>query len=78
MWKNGVADNVNHNFASIRINSYNSFPIEKILAFLNVIILIKSVVSKNKNNYYDNILLEKGSYKDKTNTEYFKANVCIL
>ena len=40
--------------------------------------LIKSVVNKNKNNYYYNILLEKVSYKDKSNTEYFWVNVCIL
>ena len=59
------------NFARIRIDSYNSLPIEKILAFNNVIILFKSVVNKNKNNYYYNIFLEKCSYKDKSNTEYF-------
>ena len=29
--------------------------------FYNVIILIKSVFNKNKNNYYCNIFLEKGS-----------------
>ena len=34
-----------------------------------VIILIKSVVNKNKNEYYYNIFLE--SHKDKFNTEYF-------
>ena len=32
---------------------------------------IKSVVNKNKNEDYYNIFLEKGSYKDKSNTEYF-------
>ena len=37
----------------------------KILTFHNVIMLIKSVVNKNKNKYYYNIFLEKGSYKDK-------------
>ena len=41
---------VNHNFATIRIDSYNSLSTEKTLTFHNVIILIKSVVSKNKNN----------------------------
>ena len=55
----------------IRIDSYNSLPIEKILTFHNVIILIKSVVNKNKNQDYSNILLEKGSCKDETNAEYF-------
>ena len=43
----------------IRIDSYNSLPIEKILNFYNVIILIKSVVNKNKNEYYYKIFLEK-------------------
>ena len=37
---------------------------EKILTFHNVIILIKSVVNNDKNNYYYNIFLEKGLYKD--------------
>ena len=35
---------------------------EKTLTFNNVIILIKSVFSKDKNNYYYNIFLEKCSY----------------
>ena len=35
------------------------------MTFDNVIILIKSVVNKNKNEYYYNIFFEKGSYKDK-------------
>ena len=41
---------MNHNFGKIRIDSYNSLPIEKILIFHNVIMLIKSVVNKNKKN----------------------------
>ena len=53
--KSGNADSSNHNFGEIRIDSYNSLPIEKILTFQNVIILIKSVVNKNKNEYYYNI-----------------------
>ena len=44
----------------------------------NVIILIKSVVNKNKYEYYYNIFLEKGLYKDKFDTQYFQINVCIL
>ena len=58
---------INHNFAKIRIDSYDSLPIEKILTFHNVITLIKAV-----------IFLEKGSYKDKSNTKYFCMNFCIL
>ena len=33
-------------------------------------ILIKSVVNRNKNNYYYNTFLEKGSYKGKSYTQY--------
>ena len=76
--KSGITDSINHNFRNIRIDSYNSLPIEKILTFHNVIILIKSVVNKNKNEYYYNIFLEKGLYKDKLYTGYFLMNVCIL
>ena len=48
---------INHNFARIKIDSYNSLPIEKV-TFHNVIILIMLVVNKDKNNYYYNIFLE--------------------
>ena len=69
--KSGIANSINHNSGKIRIDLHNSLPIEKILTFHNVIILIKLVVNKNKNEYYYNILLEKGSYKDKSNTRCF-------
>ena len=72
----GITDSINHNFAGLRIDSYNSLPIEKILTFHNVLIPIKSAVNKKKNEYYHNIFLEKGSYKDKSNTEYF-INECL-
>ena len=49
-------------------------PTEKLLS---VTILIKSVVN-NKKNYCYNIFLEKGSHKDKVNTEYFEMSYCIL
>ena len=55
--KSGTTDKINHNFASIRIDSYNSLSIEKIWTFHNVIILIKSVVNKNENNCYYNLFL---------------------
>ena len=48
------------------------------MTFHDVIILIKSVVNKNKNSYYYNKILEEGSYSDKSDTRYFKMNVCIL
>ena len=63
--KSGITNSINHNFGKIRIDSYNSLPIKKILTFHKIIILIKSVVNKNKNKYYYNIFLEKGLYEDK-------------
>ena len=68
--RSGIADSINHNFGKIKLDSYNSLPIEKLLTFLNVI-LIKSVFNKNKNNYYFNIFLEKSLYEDKSDTRYF-------
>ena len=66
--KSGITDSINHDFARIRIDLYNSLSIEKTLSFHYVIILIKSVVNKKESNYYCNIFLEKGSHKDKSNT----------
>ena len=69
--KRGIANSINHNFEEIRIDWFNYLPTEKILTFDNVIILIKSVVEKNKYNYYCNTFLEKGLHKDKSNKRYF-------
>ena len=68
--KSGITDSIYHNSARIRIDSYEVLPIEKVLTF-HVIILIESVVIWNENEYCYNIFLEKGLYKDKSNTEYF-------
>ena len=57
---------------------HNSLPIEKILTFHNFITLMESSVNKNENHFYYNIFLEKGSYKDKSNTQYFEMNFCVL
>ena len=37
-------------------------PVEVILTFRNAIVLIKSFVNKNKNEYFCNIFLEKGLF----------------
>ena len=47
--KSGITHSINHNFGKIRIDLYNYLPIEKVLSLHNVIILIKSVANKNKN-----------------------------
>ena len=56
--KSGIRDSINHNLGRIRIESYDSLPIEKIYTFHNVIIHIKSVVNKNKTKYYYIIFLQ--------------------
>ena len=66
-----ITDSIKHIFGEIRIDLCNSLPIEKIFIFHNVMIFIKSVVNKNKNNYYFYIVLEIGSYKDKSDTRHF-------
>ena len=48
-----------HNYARIKVVSYDSLPSETTLTFHNVIIHIKSVFNKVKNNCYYNIFLEK-------------------
>ena len=47
-----------HFFAKIKVDSYYSLPREKRLTLHNVIILIKSVLNKDKNYYYYKIFLE--------------------
>ena len=69
--KRGVTDSINHNFARIITNSYSFWSIEKILTLHDLIILIKSVVNKNENNYNYNIFLETGCYKDRSNKQQF-------
>ena len=39
-----------HYFAKIKVDSYDSWPTEKALTLHNVIILIKSVLNKDKNH----------------------------
>ena len=68
--KCSIGDSIIYFFGRIRIDSSNYLPIEETLNFHNIITLIKSVVNKNKKNYYYNIFLEKVSYKDKSNTQY--------
>ena len=52
-----------NNYAKIKIDSYDSLPLEKTLTLHNVIILIKSVFNKNQNHYYYKIFLEKCLYE---------------
>ena len=49
--KKGIANSINHNFAKLRTDSYNSLHIKRILTFHNVMLLFKSVFNTNKNNF---------------------------
>ena len=69
--KSDITDGISHNCGKIKIHSCNSLCTEKILTSHKVIILITSVVNKSKNEYYYNVFLEKGLYKDKYDAQYF-------
>ena len=47
--KSGITYIFSLNYAKIKVDSYNSLPLEKTLNFHNVIILIKLVFNKDKN-----------------------------
>ena len=61
--KNGITYVISHKYAEMKVDSYNYLPLEKAMTFYNVIILIKSVFNKDKNNYYYNIFLGKAWYE---------------
>ena len=61
--KSGITYIFSHYFAKIKVDSYDSLTIEKMLTWHNVIILIKSVLNKDKNHYYYKIFLGKCSHQ---------------
>ena len=61
--KSGITYIFPHYFPKVKVDSYDSLLIEKILTLHNVIILIKPVLNKNKIYYYYKIFLEKCSYQ---------------
>ena len=56
--KSDITDSIIHNFRKIRICSFNT--LFKILTFHSVIMFVRSVVNKNENEYYYDVILEKG------------------
>ena len=50
--KISITNIFSHYFAKIKVGSYDSSSKEKILTLYNVIILIKSVLNKDKSHYY--------------------------
>ena len=65
--KNGIAYVISHNYAIIKVDSYELLPLQESLILHNVIILIKSVFNKDKNNYYCKMFLVKGSFQLRKN-----------
>ena len=61
--KSCITHIISYNYATIKVDSYNSLPLGKTMTLRNVIILVKSVWNKDRNNYYYDIFLEKASYK---------------
>ena len=61
--KSDITDVISHKYAKIKVDSYNSLPLEKAMAFYSFTRFIQSVWNKNKNNYYYNTFLEKASYE---------------
>ena len=49
--QSGIKVSIIHNFGNIRFDSFNFLPTGKLLTFQNVLMLIKSVVNKNKYKY---------------------------
>ena len=61
--KSGITYVFSHNYAKIKTDSYDYLPLGKMLNLCNVIILMKSVCNRNKNQYHYYVILEKCSYK---------------
>ena len=62
--KSGITYVISHNYGKIRVDSYDSLPLEKTMTFHNVIIDYKYyifILNKDKNDYYYNIFLENVS-----------------
>ena len=61
--KSGIVYFISHNFARIKVGSYDSLPLEKTMTLHNIIIHIKSVFNKDQNHCYSNTFLENTSYQ---------------
>ena len=61
--KNDITYIIYHDNVKIKVDSYDSLPLEKALTLHNILIQIKSVLNKNQNHYCYNMILEKGLYQ---------------
>ena len=50
--KSDITYVISQNYAKVKADSYDSLLLEKAMTFHDVIVLIKSVFNKDKNNYY--------------------------
>ena len=55
--KSSITYVISHNYAKTKVDSYDSLPLEK-KTFHIAVILIKSIFTKDKNNYYYNKFFE--------------------
>ena len=53
---------ISHNYLIIKIDSY-VLTLKETLTLHNVVILIQSLLNKNKNHYYYNVFLERCLYQ---------------
>ena len=53
--QSGIKYLISHSYANIKLDSYDSLPLEKTMTFHNIIIIKESVWNKGKNNYGYNI-----------------------
>ena len=76
--KNRITYTFSHNYAKLKFDSDDDLPLEETFTLHNVIIIIKSVFSKNKNHYYYNMFLENvpiNKLKNNCMLRFFKTKV---
>ena len=61
--KSGIKYVISHYFPKMKVDSYDSLPIEKNIDLAWYLILIKSVIYKDKNHYFYKMFLVKCSYQ---------------
>ena len=67
--KNGITYAFSRNYARIKVDSYDSLPLEKTLTFHNATIHIKSTLNKDRIHYNYKIFLEKDLYEIPKNNQ---------
>ena len=53
---------ISHNYLIIKVDSY-VLALKETLTLHNIVILIQSLLNKNKNHYYYNVFLERCLYQ---------------